>query len=153
VPTVKQTESQSSTVGAPSSTPSSTPSTAPQTAPRNTIDQISSLEGAAPVHLGRRYRLLVALPVLAVVVFAAAFWHFVKFAIMANPALNGLIFAVMSWGALTMFGHVARVYREDAVFRYGLQWLRPGAEGSGPTLPRPQHAYVLSMIDRLSKMG
>lgn len=121
--------------------------------PHSTISQTASLEGAAPVRLGRRYRLLVALPVLAVVVFAAAFWHFVKFAIMANPALNGLIFAVMSWGAFTMFGHVARIYREDAVFRYGLQWLRAGAEGNGPTLPRPKRAYVLGMIDRLSKMG
>jgi hypothetical protein len=124
-----------------------------QAAKQNPNSLPATLEGVAPVRLNRRYRLLVMLPVLAVLLFAAVFWHFVKFAIMANPALNFLIFSVMSWGAFTMYGHVARIYREDAVFRYGLLWLRTGAEGNGPALPRPQHAYVLGMIDRLSKMG
>lgn len=118
-----------------------------------TIKLLPTLEGNKPVRMGRRYRLLVALPVVAVFVFAAAFWHFVQFAIMANPALNGLIFAVMAWGALTMFGHVTRIYREDAVFRHGLVWLRSSADSKGPAMPSKPHAYVLGMIERLSKMG
>ncbi|GAA4018553.1 hypothetical protein [Actimicrobium antarcticum] len=121
--------------------------------PTSTIKLLPTLEGAKPVRMGRRYRLLVALPVVAVFVFAAAFWHFVSFAIMANPALNGLIFAVMAWGAFTMFGHVARIYREDAVFRHGLVWLLGGTDSNGPAMPRTPHAYVLGMIERLSKMG
>ncbi len=115
--------------------------------------KLSTLEGAKPVRLGRRYRVLVSLPVVAVLVSASAFWHFVHFAVMANPALNGLIFLVMAWGAWTMFGHVLRIYQEDAVFREGLLWLRKGAGNTTPMVSRTPHAYVLGMIERLAKMG
>lgn len=120
---------------------------------RTPAAKLPSLEGAKPVRMGRRYRVLVVLPVVAVFVFAAAFWHFVRFAVMANPALNGLIFLVMAWGASTMFGHVLRIYREDAVFRDGLLWLRTGADAAPPVVSRTHHAYVMGMIERLAKMG
>ncbi|EGF32995.1 hypothetical protein IMCC9480_1486 [Oxalobacteraceae bacterium IMCC9480] len=115
--------------------------------------KLPSLEGTKPVRMGRRYRVLVVLPVLAVFLFAAAFWQFVHFAVMANPALNGLIFLVMAWGASTMFGHVLRIYREDAVFRDGLLWLRKGAIAVPPATSRTHRAYVMGMIERLAKMG
>jgi hypothetical protein len=109
--------------------------------------------GPKQAGLNRMYRLLVWLPVAFVLIFAAAFWHFVHFAIMANPALNGLIFLVMGWGSWTMLGHVSRVYREDAVFRSGMAWLRKGI-WSGEQDPRlGPPAYVMGMIERLQKLG
>jgi hypothetical protein len=116
----------------------------------------ASVQPAAVPHvagLSRRHRWLVWIPLVSVFAFAAGFWHFVSFAIMSNPALNGLIFVVMGWGSYTMLGHVARVYAEDAVFRKGMAWLRAGVGGSeqDPRLGPP--AFVLGMIERLQKLG
>ena len=103
--------------------------------------------------LSWRHRVTVAIPLLMLGLAAAAFWHFVSFAVMSNPALNGLIFAVMGWGVVTMFLTVGHVYREDRVFRSGLAWLRKGV-WSGEQDPRlGPPAYVMGMIERLQKLG
>ena len=120
-------------------------------------DVVLATETPSAVHhaagLSRRHRWLVWVPLVCVFAFGAAFWHFVSFAIMSNPALNGLIFLVMGWGSYTMLGHVAHVYFEDGVFRKGMAWLRAGVGGSeqDPRLGPP--AFVLGMIERLQKLG
>jgi uncharacterized protein YoxC len=103
--------------------------------------------------LSRRHWFMVALPVLLLAAASGSLWHFVSYAVMTNPVLNGLIFAVMCWGSWTMFGHVGGVYLEDRVFRAGMVWLRDGA-GSGEQDPKlGERAHVVGMLDRLNKLG
>lgn len=103
--------------------------------------------------LGRRHWFMVALPVLLLALAAASLWHFVVYAVMTNPILNGLIFAVMCWGSATMFGHIGRVYHEERVFRTGMAWLRDRAH-SGEQDPRlGPRAHVVGMLERLNKLG
>lgn len=112
---------------------------------------------AAPVAghhgIGRRHVFFVLLPVFAMAAGAASMWHFVSFAVMSNPVLNGLIFAVLAWGMWTMMGHVKLFFVEDRVFTAGMRWLRAGAGGNEqhPRLGPP--AFVTGMLERLSKLG
>jgi len=111
---------------------------------------------AEPIpHLGlsRRFHFLVWMPVVLVLAGAACFWHFVAFAFLSNPALNGLIFAGMVWGSVSMLGHVRRVYREDRVLHAGLAWLRLGAWSNEPNPKYGPDAHVLGMLGRLEKLG
>ncbi len=123
------------------------------------IDSPTSAASSLPEsnrHLGALsniYRYLVALPVVLLAVFAFAFWHFVSFALLSNPALNGLIFLVMAWGSGTMFLHVWRVHLEDQVFRAGMVWLRDGSGGNEQDPKYGKPAHVTGMLDRLSKLG
>jgi hypothetical protein len=103
--------------------------------------------------LSIRYRLLVWSPLVAAVVMAAALWPFVSHALLSNVWLNGKILVVMLWGVWTMLAHVQRVYREDAVFRSGMAWLRQGALSGQPDPKFGQRAYVTGMLERLSKLG
>ena len=103
--------------------------------------------------VGRRHMVLVWLPVAAIMAAAASLWHFVSFAIMSNPVLNGIIIAVLAWGVATMAGHVRHVFGENRVFRSGMRWLRDG-DGSGEQNPRlGPPAFVTGMLDRLQKLG
>jgi len=103
--------------------------------------------------LGRSHAVLIWLPLVGIVAAAAAAWHFVSFAFVSNPALNGTILAVMLWGALSMAMHVRNTYREDRVFFRGIDWLRKGAWSSEPDPHLGPDAYVLGMLGRLEKLG
>jgi hypothetical protein len=96
---------------------------------------------------------LIWLPLLVVCGSAGALWHFVSFAFLSNPILNGMILLVMLWGAVTMVGHVQRVYREDRVFFAGLDWLRKGVWSNEPDPRLGPDAYVMGMLTRLEKLG
>ncbi|WP_457421247.1 hypothetical protein [Roseateles sp. P5_E7] len=103
--------------------------------------------------IGARHVFFVALPLLAMLAGAASMWHFVSFAIMANPVLNGLIIAVLCWGMWTMVGHLLELFGEDRVFRAGMRWLQDG-DASGEQHPRlGPPAFVTGMLDRLQKLG
>jgi hypothetical protein len=103
--------------------------------------------------LPRRFALLIWAPALCVVLGAVAAWHFVSFAFVSNPALNGLILAVLCCGCATMVGHVRRVYRENEVFHAGMAWLRLGAWSDEPDPKLGPKAHVLGMLGRLEKLG
>ena len=103
--------------------------------------------------LARRFAVLIWAPAACVVLGAAAAWHFVSFAFISNPALNGLILAVLACGCVTMVGHVRRVYREDEVFHGGMAWLRMGAWSDEPDPKLGPKAHVLGMLGRLQKLG
>lgn len=103
--------------------------------------------------IGTRHVFFVALPLLAMLAGAASMWHFVSFAIMSNPILNGLIIAVLCWGMWTMVGHLLELFGEDRVFRAGMRWLQDG-DASGEQHPRlGPPAFVTGMLDRLQKLG
>lgn len=109
---------------------------------------------AAPVHdhgMGKRHIFFVALPPLAMLAGAASMWHFVSFAIMANPILNGLIIAVLCWGMWTMAGHLVELFGENRVFGAGMRWLRDAGSEQHPRLGPP--AFVVGMLERLQKLG
>jgi len=103
--------------------------------------------------LPRYFAALIWAPPLCIVLGAVAAWHFVSFAFVSNPALNGLILAVLCCGCVTMVGHVRRVYREDEVFHAGLGWLRMGAWSNEPDPALGPKAHVLGMLGRLEKLG
>lgn len=103
--------------------------------------------------LGRRFGWLIWAPMACVVAGAVAAWHFVSFAFISNPALNGLILTVMCIGCATMVSHVRRVYREEAVFHSGMAWLRMGAWSDEPDPKLGPKAHVLGMLGRLQKLG
>jgi biopolymer transport protein ExbB/TolQ len=103
--------------------------------------------------LPRYFAVLIWAPPLCIVLGAMASWHFVSFAFVSNPALNGLILAVLCCGCVTMVNHVRRVYREDAVFHAGLDWLRLGAWSDEPDPTLGPNAHVLGMLGRLEKLG
>jgi hypothetical protein len=114
-----------------------------------------SAKRPGPMHhgMGQRHIFFVALPLLAMIAGAASMWHFVSFAIMSNPILNGLIIAVLGWGVWTMGGHLRALFVEDKVFAAGMRWLHEGA-ASGEQNPRlGPPAFVTGMIDRLQKLG
>jgi len=103
--------------------------------------------------IGTRHVFFVALPLLAMLAGAASMWHFVSFAIMSNPILNGIIIAVLCWGMWTMVGHLLELFGEDRVFRAGMRWLQDG-DASGEQHPRlGPPAFVTGMLDRLQKLG
>jgi len=103
--------------------------------------------------MGKRHIFFVALPLLAMLGGAASMWHFVSFAIMSNPLLNGIIIAVLCWGMWTMVGHLIEMFGEDRVFRAGMRWLHDG-DASGEQHPRlGPPAFVTGMLDRLQKLG
>lgn len=103
--------------------------------------------------VGRRHVVYVLLPVFAMIAGAASMWHFVHFAVMSNPVLNGLILTVLTWGMVTMFGHVNAIFGENRVFRSGMRWLHEG-DASGEQNPRlGPPAFVTGMLDRLQKLG
>jgi hypothetical protein len=106
-------------------------------------------EGRLPT----RFALLIWAPAVCVALGAVAAWHFVSFAFVSNPALNGLILAVLCCGCVTMVGHVRRVYREDEVFHAGMAWLRLGAWSDEPDPKLGPKAHVLGMLGRLEKLG
>lgn len=103
--------------------------------------------------LSRAYAVVIWAPAVCVVLGAAAAWHFVSFAFVSNPALNGLILAVLCCGCVTMVGHVRRVYREDEVFHAGMAWLRLGAWSDEADPKLGPKAHVLGMLGRLEKLG
>jgi len=113
------------------------------------------VEYADPVKgsLGKAPIVMIWLPLLAVCGSAVGLWHFVSFAFMSNPILNGMILAVMTWGVATMLGHMQRVYREDRVFFAGLDWLRKGVWSNEPDPRLGPDAYVMGMLTRLEKLG
>ena len=125
--------------------------------PSSTAKPPISAASGAPSHglepLSRRYKLLVWLPLILTGVGAAACWHFVSFAFLSNPGLNGSIAAVMGWGVWTMIGHVGVLYKEDAVFRAGMAWLRTGSTEGGQDPRFGPHALVTGMLERLGKLG
>lgn len=103
--------------------------------------------------IGKSHVFFVALPLLAMVAGAASMWHFVSFAFISNPILNGIILAVLCWGMWTMAGHVIDLFSEDRVFRAGMRWLHEG-DASGEQHPRlGPPAFVTGMLDRLQKLG
>ncbi|MDR7297469.1 flagellar motor component MotA [Pelomonas aquatica] len=103
--------------------------------------------------IGARHVFFVALPLLAMLAGAASMWHFVSFAVMSNPILNGIIIAVLCWGMWTMVGHLVELFGEDRVFRAGMRWLHDG-DASGEQHPRlGPPAFVTGMLDRLQKLG
>lgn len=103
--------------------------------------------------IGTRHVFFVALPLLAMLAGAASMWHFVSFAVMSNPLLNGIIISVLCWGMWTMAGHLIELFGEDRVFRAGMRWLRDG-DASGEQHPRlGLPAFVTGMLDRLQKLG
>lgn len=103
--------------------------------------------------LSRRHAWLIWLPMLAVAAGAAAAWHFVSFAFVSAPELNGLILVVMLVGCTTMVLHVRNVYHEDRVFQSGMAWLRMGAWSDEPDPKLGPKAHVLGMLSRLQKLG
>jgi hypothetical protein len=116
---------------------------------------------AKPVHtgrsakgsLGRLHSVLIWMPLAFIAVGAAGAWHFVSFAFISNPVLNGTIGLVALWGAFVMASHVRAAYREDRVFFAGIDWLRKGAWSSEPDPRLGPGAFVLGMLERLEKMG
>jgi hypothetical protein len=99
------------------------------------------------------YGVLIWLPLAFVAAGAMGLWHFVSFAFVSNPVLNGLILAVALWGASTMVGHVRLAYTEYKIFSAGMDWLRRG-EWSSESNPRlGPHAFVVGMLGRLEKLG
>ncbi|MFG6448758.1 hypothetical protein ACG0Z6_10980 [Roseateles sp. BYS180W] len=112
-------------------------------------------QGAQPVSgsLSRVHGLLVWMPLVAIMLGAAGAWHFVSFAFISNPFLNGTILAVMLWGAYSMSTHVRTAYREDRVFFAGIDWLRKGAWSNEPDPRLGPDAFVLGMLERLEKLG
>lgn len=113
----------------------------------------SSDRPATQGSLGRLPAVMIWLPLAAVALGAASLWHFVSFAFISNPILNGLILGVALWGAATTIGHVRRAYREDRVFAAGLEWLRRGAWGQEPHPQFGHEAFVQGMLARLEKLG
>lgn len=111
----------------------------------------ASAQGLEP--LSQRYRQLVWLPLVLTGVSVAGFWHFVSFAFLSAPALNGMIAAVMAWGAWTMLVHIGVFYKEDKVFRAGMAWLRSGASSGAQDPKFGPHAVVTGMLERLGKLG
>ncbi|HEV6966230.1 MULTISPECIES: hypothetical protein [Roseateles] len=111
---------------------------------------------APPAHehgVGPRHVFFVALPLLAMLAGAASMWHFVSFAILSNPILNGIIITVLCWGMWTMAGHLVALFAEERVFRAGMHWLRDG-DASGEQNPRlGPPAFVTGMLERLQKLG
>jgi hypothetical protein len=103
--------------------------------------------------LSLRFQYLVWMPVVLVGAGAVAFWHFVAYAFMSNPALNSLIFLAMAWGSTTMLGHMRRMYREDRVLHAGLDWLQLGAWSNEPNPKLGPAAHVQGMLARLEKLG
>jgi hypothetical protein len=101
--------------------------------------------------VGPRHVVFVSLPLLATAIGAASMWHFVSFAVLSNPILNGLIIAVCLWGVWTMASHIRALFLEHRVFRAGMRWLRDGASEQNPRLGPP--AFVTGIIERLSKLG
>lgn len=103
--------------------------------------------------LGRLHSVLIWMPLVFIGLGAAGAWHFVSFAFISNPVLNGTIGLVALWGAFVMAGHVRAAYREDRVFHAGIDWLRKGAWSSEPDPKLGPGAFVLGMLERLEKMG
>ena len=100
------------------------------------LEAIDTSTAATPtVRLSSIYGVLIWLPLVFVAAGAVGLWHFVSFAFVSNPVLNGLILAVALWGASTMVGHVRLAYSEYKVFSAGMDWLRRG-EWSRPTRRR-----------------
>lgn len=122
---------------------------APATAPAATAAPRPPARGS----LGRLHGLLIWLPMAFIAMGAAGAWHFVSFAFISNPVLNGTIGLVALWGALVMAGHVRAAYREDRVFFAGIDWLKKGAWSSEPDPRLGPGAFVLGMLERLEKMG
>ncbi|OYU99221.1 MAG: hypothetical protein CFE45_13720 [Burkholderiales bacterium PBB5] len=116
---------------------------------------------ATPVHsgrsakgsLGRLHSVLIWMPLAFIALGAAGAWHFVSFAFISNPVLNGTIGLVALWGAFVMASHVRAAYKEDRVFFAGIDWLRKGAWSSEPDPKLGPGAFVLGMLERLEKMG
>ncbi len=103
--------------------------------------------------LSKWLMVMVFLPPLAIAAGAAGAWHFVSFAFVSNPFLNGVILAVAMWGAFSMAGHVRTAYKEDRVFFAGIDWLRKGAWSSEPDPRLGPNAFVMGMLERLEKLG
>jgi hypothetical protein len=103
--------------------------------------------------LSRRYMFLVWLPVVLLLAGTAALWEFVWYALSSALALNLKILLVLAWGVGTMHVHVSRTYREDAIFREGLHWVRHGAGLGVPNPVAGARAFVTGMIERLNKLG
>lgn len=99
------------------------------------------------------YRFLIWVPPIAVMLAAGVAFHFVKFAFLSNPALNGLILLVMIWGAISMALHIRNCYIEDKVFFTGIDWLLKGNWGNDPNPMRSEAAHVQGMLQRLDKLG
>ena len=118
-----------------------------------TLQQPVPAPAARQGRLPRYFAVLIWAPPLCIVLGAVAAWHFVSFAFVSNPALNGLILAVLCCGCVTMVSHVRRVYREDEVFHAGLDWLRMGAWSNEPDPALGPKAHVLGMLGRLEKLG
>ncbi len=113
----------------------------------------ASARPSAKGSLGRLHALLIWLPLGFIGLGAAGAWHFVSFAFISNPVLNGTIGVVALWGAFVMAGHVRVAYREDRVFFAGIDWLRKGAWSSEPDPRLGPDAFVMGMLERLEKMG
>ncbi|MBZ8141344.1 hypothetical protein CLD22_15745 [Rubrivivax gelatinosus] len=109
---------------------------------------------AAQQHgVGPRHVFFVLLPLLAMLAGASSMWHFVHFAVMSNPILNGIIIVVLCWGMWTMVGHLRVLFGESRVFTAGMRWLHDGA-ASGEQNPRlGPPAFVTGMLERLQKLG
>ncbi len=123
------------------------------TAPSSTTAVDPSSAVAPAFRLSPVYGVLIWLPLVFVAAGAMGLWHFVSFAFVSNPVLNGLILAVALWGASTMVGHVRLAYGEYKVFSAGMDWLRRG-EWSSESNPRlGPHAFVVGMLGRLEKLG
>ena len=72
------------------------------TAPSSTTAVDPSSAVAPAFRLSPVYGVLIWLPLVFVAAGAMGLWHFVSFAFVSNPVLNGLILAVALWGASTM---------------------------------------------------
>jgi hypothetical protein len=103
--------------------------------------------------LGRLHSVLIWLPLAFIALGAAGAWHFVSFAFISNPVLNGTIGLVALWGALVMASHVRAAYREDRVFFAGIDWLKKGVWSSEPDPRLGPGAFVMGMLERLEKLG
>ncbi|MET0282734.1 MAG: hypothetical protein ABW278_16625 [Steroidobacteraceae bacterium] len=116
-------------------------------------DSAAPAEPEAKGSLGVVPALLVWLPMAAVGAGAVGMWHFVSFAFVSNPVLNGLILGVALWGGATMVGHVRRAYREDRTFVMGIDWLRRGVWSDSPNPKLGPDAFVVGLLGRLEKLG
>lgn len=103
--------------------------------------------------LSRRFAWLIWLPMVIVAAGAAAAWHFVSFAFVSAPELNGLILVAMMVGCTTTILLVRNVYHEDRIFRQGMAWLKLGAWSDEPDPKLGPKAHVLGMLGRLQKLG